>query len=353
MTIFLRKFAFSAALLCLAVTLSAPPAGAQALKNARQPIIGANGQQQPNIQLPIMGAIPQQPVIGTNPQQTNPQQPNLQQPNPQQPNPQQPPGAANEQKAPIANAPQPSGASQQQPNEQKASANKDQTPLGAGEKKVKKQTVHHKKKRRKRKPPLVTLHTPDEVVGFQRRHGLQVDGVVGSETNRELKKTNNSVGELRAIAKRNARLNGDIDRDDVPPMRNGFKIVSSRFAKVEVDEVGSGMSKRYAINLNGRPFLATDSQSSIIGISKTYDMGNQEAIVLTAYNPFNSAYCTYDNRVLVLNSSEIKLLRIDNCTRAYEANVVDGSLYIEFLDREGDRTDPATWRLEGTTLRRL
>ncbi len=117
--------------------------------------------------------------------------------------------------------------------------------------------------------------------------------------------------------------------------------------------MGGGADRHYTVSVNGQQVLRADDQPSIIGVSKAYELGNEDAVVITVFNVQDSAVCPYRNFVLVLSGAGGKLLELNSCTREYQARVKGNSLYIMYPDREDDRAVEATWRLEGQTLTKL
>lgn len=253
-----------------------------------------------------------------------------------------PPAAANP--APAAETPP---LVEKQENKQEAAEAKAEEP---------KKVVKKKKRRRKKRAPVVTLKDRDEVISFQRRHGIEPTGVVGKKTVRELKKVNaNKVNSKEERKLREKVYDGSLDQNTpaVLPKKDRMKIIPSRFVNIEVEETGAGTDKRYTINFNGETLYYVNGQPSIIGISKTFDMGPQEAVILTTYNPTNVSGCLYKNHILVLDQLGTKLLDINNCTREYEAQMAGASLIIEFHEPGISRAMPAMWRLDGLTLTQL
>ena len=189
---------------------------------------------------------------------------------------------------------------------------------------------------------------------FQRDHGLKADGALGKKTIRAIANADHRVigSHSRFLTHDSLQTSDIVNQDFATSLGGGTKIISSRFARVDVSESGSGSNKRYAVALNGQPILTADGQPSVIGISTTYDLGSEDAVVFTTYSPSN-ANCFYRNHVLALNSAGSKLLDIENCTRDYQAQVNNGSLYISFPEHDDNRAVGSTWRLEGTTLERL
>lgn len=190
---------------------------------------------------------------------------------------------------------------------------------------------------------------------FQREHGLKADGVLGPKTNRALE-----VADSRPAPTPEGPLthesavpsDGTVNPDYALPLNGGTRTIVSRFAQLDVSESGVGGDKHYSVNLNGQPVLLVDGQPSIIGISPTYDMGNEEAIIFTTYTPGDST-CTYKNHVLAMNGTGSKMLDIENCTRNFQARVDNGMLFVSFPELDDNRAVGSTWRLEGLDLERL
>jgi hypothetical protein len=199
--------------------------------------------------------------------------------------------------------------------------------------------------------------TKAAIKSFQREHALTADGVLGPKTKLALENADHVVIGTHAeiLTHENvvgSDVNNVVDQDFDTSLNGGTRVIVSRFARLDVNESGEGANKHYAVNLNGGPLLTVDGQPSIIGISTTFDLGNEDAVVFTTYSPNNPA-CTYQNHVLALSNAGSKMLDIENCTRDYQAQVNNGSLYIRFPERDDNRTIGATWRLEGTDLERL
>jgi hypothetical protein len=206
--------------------------------------------------------------------------------------------------------------------------------------------------------------TRDAIKNFQRDHGLKTDGVLGPKTRRAFEDADHHqvIGTESELLSRTgfgtAVIKGEaapsdkgFDQDYEMPLAGGTKTLVGRFARVDVSESGTGPGKRYIVNLNGQPILAEDNQPSVIGMSATYDLGNEDAIIFTTYSPDST--CLYKTHVLALGSSGTRLLDIANCTRYYQAHADGGSLYVTFPEADDNRDDGATWRLDGMSLNRL
>ncbi len=128
--------------------------------------------------------------------------------------------------------------------------------------------------------------------------------------------------------------------------------LSSRFAKLDINENKNGPTRRYDMTLNGRPILQIDNQPSIIGISQTYALDNEDAIILTSYHD-GDPVCAYKHYLLTLAEGRNELRAIGNCTHGYQARKVEDSLFITFPEFDDQRLAGATWRYEGGELERL
>ncbi len=203
--------------------------------------------------------------------------------------------------------------------------------------------------------------TKSAIKNFQRDHGLKADGILGPQTMRALEEADNVVsskgGRKGAFLTHEyvdtRAADGDIDQDYQPPLRGGVKALYSRFTGLNISQTGDDATgKRYAVVLNGQPILTAGGQSSVIEVSKTFEVGDVDAVILTTYSP-DSTVCPYSTYVVVLSSTDSKLLEVENCTRIYDADVSKGSLIISFPERAVNRALGATWRLEGFNLTRL
>lgn len=190
------------------------------------------------------------------------------------------------------------------------------------------------------------------IKNFQRDHHLKADGVLGRKTQNALEISDTPILKSNMIPTIQSGVVADIHPDFATSQNGNTKIIPSRFAQVDASESGTGANKRYAVNLNGQAILVADGQPSVIGISPTYDMGQEDAVIFTTYSP-SDTNCMYRNHVLVMTGTTSQVLDIGNCTRNFQASVTGGSLYIKFGEADDARAVPATWRVEGLTAERL
>ncbi len=218
----------------------------------------------------------------------------------------------------------------------------------------KKPETKKKKKRKKRRAPIVSLRDKEQITSFQRRHGLKQTGVVDKATSRELKKVNAATINSKEMRKKREKIyDGTVDQNTRPPIKDRVKTIPNRFVNIEIQESGAGSNKRYIMNFNGETLYYVNGQTSVIGVSETFNLGDEDAVILTTYDPISINGCYYKNHVLVLDPMGSKLLDIENCTREYQAYESHNSLYVEFYEPGIDRAIPAMWRLEGYSLKQL
>lgn len=204
--------------------------------------------------------------------------------------------------------------------------------------------------------------TKDEIKAFQREHGLKPDGILGKKTRKAMAEAKKKKALEKPLPVVDAPppapvidLNAEMDSDAGPAIIGGSKVIPSRYAQVEATENLESTTgvRSYSININGQNLVTVEGQLSSLGISKTYAAEDLDAVVLTTYNTKDGGVCAYKNQVLVLDKIGAKLLDIDNCTRSYTVDEVNGILLISFLERDADRAFDAVWRLDKTGLRRL
>ena len=128
--------------------------------------------------------------------------------------------------------------------------------------------------------------------------------------------------------------------------------LSSRYAKLDINENTNGPLRRYNLTLNGTSLLQVDNQPSVIGISETYSLPNEDVLVVTTYRD-GDTLCPYKHYILALAQNKNELYPIGNCTHGYQARKVEDSVFVTFPETDDQRMAPATWRYEGGDLERL
>jgi hypothetical protein len=128
--------------------------------------------------------------------------------------------------------------------------------------------------------------------------------------------------------------------------------LSSRYAKLDINENINGPTRRYNLTMNGTPLLQIDNQPSIIGISETFALEHEDVIVLTSFRDGDQV-CAYKHFLLTLAEGRNELHPIGNCSHGYQARKVDDSVFITFPEVDDQRVAGATWRYEGGDLEKL
>lgn len=252
----------------------------------------------------------------------------------------------------------------------------------------KKKTTKHKKRHKKlsssnyeiREAQIHLIHlgyykgSADGIIGpktrtalkaFQRDHRLPVTGKLTATTRILLHDLDRSQMDMSSFPpsdfyEKHPDYYGSYDQQYSDPLqlaraRSGdlSQTLPNRFADLSVTEVPSDSLKHYDVTLNGQPILTVNNQPSVIGISKTFNLGDEDVIIFSTYN-YNNATCTYKSYLLTLHQGANELRPIENCTRRYIAEIKEDSLVIVFPETDDDRAVGATYRYEaGGSLEKL
>jgi hypothetical protein len=216
--------------------------------------------------------------------------------------------------------------------------------------------------------------TTKAIKAFQRDHSLPKDGKLTKQTYNAIIKADSaramaslpiplSLPHDNALAAQPG-LVGPTDQQYADPLLGGTTIIggnaqavrtqelTSRFAKLDINENINGGLRRYNLTLNGNPVLQVDNQPSIIGISQTYSLGHEDAIILTTYHD-GDPVCAYKHYLLALTEGRNELHAFGNCTHGYQARVVEDSLFVTFPEVDDARVAASTWRYESGDLEKL
>ncbi|MBV8059892.1 MAG: peptidoglycan-binding protein [Alphaproteobacteria bacterium] len=213
--------------------------------------------------------------------------------------------------------------------------------------------------------------TKTAIKEFQRDHELRVTGTLTDATYRAILKADGREdgvsGSLGTMGQMNVRHDFYAEHPDFyghtnqqyadPLMMSGAtgqatQSLPNRFSHVEFSEVEGSSYHRYNVSVNGIPVLQAENQPSVVGLSKTYELDNEDAIIISAYQP-NDATCQYRHYVLALSNGKNELHRIDSCTRGFQARVLNGSLFVEFPEVDDARAIASTWRYDNGQMVRL
>ncbi len=206
---------------------------------------------------------------------------------------------------------------------------------------------------------------------FQREQGLTIDGVLGPQTSRALAAADKagvaSAGPaaLPDFFAVHADHYGHIDPQYADPMYlapasagDGVSAaartqpIPTRFAAINLTEAASGDVKRYDVTVNGISVLQADGQPSVIGVSRTFPLDKEDAIIFTAYRP-QSLSCMYKHYLLTVREGANQLREIGNCTQGYQAHTVNNMLVVTFPEADDARAVGATWRYDNGDLQKL
>jgi peptidoglycan hydrolase-like protein with peptidoglycan-binding domain len=128
--------------------------------------------------------------------------------------------------------------------------------------------------------------------------------------------------------------------------------LSTRFGNLEISQDGDvGSLRRYSVTLEGQPLVTANHQPAPVLVSKTYAVGDEDAVLITSYS--GDRLCAYVHDLLILRAQGHSLQRVENCTYAPDAEVLEGSLFISFPASNDGTPTGATWRYEGGDLEKL
>jgi hypothetical protein len=103
-----------------------------------------------------------------------------------------------------------------------------------------------------------------------------------------------------------------------------------RFGSLSVTEDNRGTLHHYTITLNGRTIMQANNQPSPLRISRTFNLRDEDAVIVTGYQGHGE--CSYKNYLFVIHSNNTFTgpSEIGNCNVAYDAHVVSGALVVNF-----------------------
>lgn len=217
--------------------------------------------------------------------------------------------------------------------------------------------------------------TTKALIHFQSDHGLKISGKLTTPTYNALVEADLEIIKHPAVPlataavpdfyANNPDFYGHYNQEYANPMmlapavtgNGGDPTVStqtlhSRFAKIDVSENTNDNLKTYTLTLNGQLLLQSVGQPSVIGISRTFELPDEDAIIFTSYRP-NDALCNYKHYLFTIRENGQNIQEIGNCTRGFQGQITNNSLYIIFPEPEDGRNVGSTWRYENGDLERL
>lgn len=227
---------------------------------------------------------------------------------------------------------------------------------------------------------LMGPKTATAVTNFQRDHHIHVNGKLTTETYNAIVTADVEKSKLQAeiahepvpppppapdFYAKHPDFYGHYNQDYADPFitaptvaTNGAipvvrsQTVPSRYAKIDVSENIHGPDRSYTVTMNGELFLIADDQPAVIGISRTFTLGTEDDVIFSTYRP-NSSLCPYKHYLLTLHADGKTIQEIGNCTRGYQAKLIDNSLFVIFPESDDGRAVGNTWRYEPGDLERL
>jgi len=221
--------------------------------------------------------------------------------------------------------------------------------------------------------------TKKAITAFQKDHGLTPNGKLTAQTSVALIEADRPGpgGNLPPLASRDINSQpltdfyathpdyyGYVAQPYSDPMLTSTPTVSNngpeplvqnipnRFAKIDLSEVKNGSRRNYEVTVDGQPLLQAADQPAVIGVSRTFSLGDEDAIIFTAYRP-DSNLCPYHHYLLALSSGGNKVQEVGNCTNGYQAKTAQNSLYVMFPQKDTNSAVADTWRYENGDLERL
>ncbi len=219
---------------------------------------------------------------------------------------------------------------------------------------------------------VIGKKTRAAIRSFQRDNGLHVDGILGPKTMAALiaadktkamsslpMPTQTATPQPGTASTDHTDFYGYYDQQYADPMMTArqnsnpaMQELPTRFAQVDLTEIPTGDTKFYNVVLNGQPILQINNQPSVIGVSRTFALGDEDGIIFSAYNA-GDPVCAYTHFLLIMRAGSTALNPIGNCTRGYQASIKNESLFIVFPEADDARAVGATWRYDHGSLNRL
>jgi len=205
---------------------------------------------------------------------------------------------------------------------------------------------------------IVGTRTRVAVKSFQRDHHLRADGILGPITYAALIRETGSQSPMRSseappenFYATHPDFYGYYGGDYTNPNALGSpQTIPSRFGSLEIDDQQTGQTHQYVVMLNGQKVFEADNQPAPINVSRTFNLNNADAVVLTSYANGDGT-CPYHHYLLVVRANSNGLHPIANCTKAYEVYTEDGNLMIHFPEALPNAwSSGAMWRYENGTL---
>ncbi len=202
--------------------------------------------------------------------------------------------------------------------------------------------------------------TKRAVKDFQKDKGLKATGALDSKTVSTLAQAAYTVrgadyyAAKPASSGRSLSAGGSLGTlTSVEPVVREPDPFATRYGTFAVteDEV-AGQMKNYTLSLNGQAVLTVTNQAGPLRNSGTFQVGDEDAIVLTTYT--GRPNCLYDNNLIVVRADGAVLkYNIPVCAAETSGEVKDLSFFINFADGYDGSKPGVIWRYYRGTLNAL
>ena len=223
--------------------------------------------------------------------------------------------------------------------------------------------------------------TKTAIKAFQHDHYMRATGILDHATAKAIAAADNAAGTVNAMPSKASSYQppdfyathpdpyGYVNQQYADPLLPTSHVVGAgdgadngagrnqtlptRYGNVGLmEENGNSPDKHYTVTVNGQPIMEADSQPSVIGVSKTYQLGDDDVIVMSAYRD-EDPVCAYNTYLLVVNGSGHAVKNVGSCSRGYQAEAKHDALYITFPQTDSGSAVGATYRYEKGRLFKL
>ena len=205
---------------------------------------------------------------------------------------------------------------------------------------------------------------------FQRAHRLKATGILNKKTLAALRKSDRygaghsfplsaAAGGPQDFFATHPDFYGHYDQNYADPLMlarhyadSATQTIPNRFAQLNVTETPNVPARLYDVTLNGESVLRADNQPSVIGISRTFAVEDEDLIIFSTYRA-HDPICATKHYLLALRPGSSAWYPIESCTRTYQAEVKNSLLTISFPEHDDQRAISAVWRYERSNLVKL
>ena len=150
---------------------------------------------------------------------------------------------------------------------------------------------------------LMGPKTKAALKAFQQEFKLHITGTLTAETRRALVDADKARPTIMAAMPlpvppppedfyaKHPDFYGHVNQDYADPMQRAranpgsAQALPNRFTNVSMSEASYGAGRQYNVMINGQPILQANNQPSVIGVSQTFNLGNEDAIIFSTTTP--------------------------------------------------------------------